>query len=189
MLAGGRGSRLGGGKPLAELGGRALIEWPLAAARDAGLEPVVVAKADSPLPPGLAERGVRLVAEPDEPVHPLAGVAAGLRAVGAPVVVCACDLPFAPAALLGWLALQDDAPVVAPLWSGHVQTMIARYGTEALDALDAAVRAGDSAARAVERAGLRTFDDAAVEGVGDPARVFLDVDSPGDLARAATLLD
>ena len=50
VLAGGRGRRLGGAKPAAELCGRPLVAWPLEAARAAGLEAVVVAKAGTPLP-------------------------------------------------------------------------------------------------------------------------------------------
>ena len=51
VLAGGAGSRLGGAKATALFAGRPLIEHVVAAARAGGLEPVVVAKARSPLPP------------------------------------------------------------------------------------------------------------------------------------------
>ena len=44
VLAGGRGSRLGGAKPTAELAGRPLISYPLAALAEAGLDAAVVAK-------------------------------------------------------------------------------------------------------------------------------------------------
>jgi len=37
VLAGGKGSRFGGGKLLAELGGRPLVEWPIAALEAAGV--------------------------------------------------------------------------------------------------------------------------------------------------------
>lgn len=47
VLAGGRGSRLGGAKATAELAGRPLISYPLAALAEAGLEAVVVAKPDT----------------------------------------------------------------------------------------------------------------------------------------------
>jgi molybdopterin-guanine dinucleotide biosynthesis protein A len=57
VLAGGRGRRLGGSKPLAQFGGAPLIERPLAAAREAGLDAVVVAKADTPLLARLAHGG------------------------------------------------------------------------------------------------------------------------------------
>jgi len=49
VLAGGRGSRLGDAKPTADLAGRPLISYPLAALTAAGLEPFVVAKPSSDL--------------------------------------------------------------------------------------------------------------------------------------------
>ena len=52
ILAGGRSSRMGSPKALVELGGRPLVAWVLAAALDAGLEAVVVAKPGSALPAG-----------------------------------------------------------------------------------------------------------------------------------------
>ena len=74
VLAGGRGSRLGGDKAMAVLGGQALISYPLAAARQAGLEEaIVVAKRSSRLP-SLAGR-VRY--EPELPEHPLCGIVRG----------------------------------------------------------------------------------------------------------------
>ena len=82
VLAGGRGRRMGEPKPLAKLRGTPLIEWPLAAAREAGLDAVVVAKAATPLP-----EGVRVWHEPDEPFHPLLGVVTALECAGEPVVV------------------------------------------------------------------------------------------------------
>ena len=50
VLASGRGSRLGGAKATAELGGRPLISYPLVALAAAGIEAVVVAKGDTELP-------------------------------------------------------------------------------------------------------------------------------------------
>jgi molybdopterin-guanine dinucleotide biosynthesis protein A len=47
ILAGGRSSRMGEPKAGIELAGRPLISYPIAAARIAGLEPLVVAKAAS----------------------------------------------------------------------------------------------------------------------------------------------
>ena len=61
VLAGGASRRMGAPKPLAPLGGRPLISYPLGAAARAGLRAVVVAKADTPLP----EVGVPVWGEPD----------------------------------------------------------------------------------------------------------------------------
>ena len=65
VLAGGRGSRLGGAKATALLAGEPLIAHVLRAA--AGFETVVVAKRATPLP----AVDVPVWIEPDEPFHPL----------------------------------------------------------------------------------------------------------------------
>lgn len=188
LLAGGRGSRLGGAKPLALLGGRPLVEWPLEAVVAAGLEPWIAAKSDTSLPPDLSQRGVSVLTEPDEPAHPLAGVAAALRAIQAPIVVCACDMPFVSQELLKWLAAQAGAPVVAPFWQGRTQSVLARYEPAALDAIDRAIANGDSAAAALSDAGARLIDADELERFGDPARTFFDIDTPADLEAAESLI-
>jgi molybdenum cofactor guanylyltransferase len=97
VLAGGRGRRMGGdSKPGAELGGRPLIAWPVAAALAAGLETVIVAKRSTPLPAA----GVPVWHEPDDPTHPLAGVVAALERAGRPVVAIPCDMPLLTPELL-----------------------------------------------------------------------------------------
>lgn len=93
VLAGGRGSRLGGAKAAVELGGHPLIAYPLAALAEAGIEAVVCAKAGKD-PPPLPSRGsfvrpgttkeprneVPVLEEPEFPRHPLCGIVAALRA-------------------------------------------------------------------------------------------------------------
>jgi molybdopterin-guanine dinucleotide biosynthesis protein A len=102
VLAGGEGSRLGGAKAAAPLAGRPLISYPIAAARSAGLEVFVVAKASSELPP----LDVEVVVEPEQPRHPVLGVLSALERSGenGAVLALACDMPFLPAELLRWLA-------------------------------------------------------------------------------------
>jgi molybdopterin-guanine dinucleotide biosynthesis protein A len=55
VLAGGRGRRIGGAKPTADLAGRPLISYPLAALAAAGIEAFVVAKPDTELPSSLID--------------------------------------------------------------------------------------------------------------------------------------
>jgi molybdopterin-guanine dinucleotide biosynthesis protein A len=132
VLAGGRGRRMGSPKPLAMLGGTPLIERPLAAAREAGLEAVVVAKAGTPLP-----EGVTVWREPDEPFHPLLGVITALERAAGPVVAVACDQPFVPAALLARLA--GGAAAAAVEVDGRLEPFPARYEPAWLPALRTAL--------------------------------------------------
>ena len=68
VLAGGAASRMRGLKAGAPLDGRPLVDYPVESLR-AGLdEVVVVAKAETELPP--LPDGVEVVVEPAEPVHP-----------------------------------------------------------------------------------------------------------------------
>ncbi|MDA0159475.1 NTP transferase domain-containing protein [Solirubrobacter ginsenosidimutans] len=95
VLAGGRGSRLGGAKPTAVLGGEPLLARVLRAA--SGFEPVVVAKRDTVLPP----LDVPVWIEPDEPFHPLTGLVTALER--GPCVAVACDQPWVTGELLSAL--------------------------------------------------------------------------------------
>jgi molybdopterin-guanine dinucleotide biosynthesis protein A len=126
VLAGGRGSRLGGAKPGVPLAGRPLIAWPLAAAAAAGLEAVVVAKQASPLP----ALDVPVWLEADTPTHPLLGVVTALeRAGGRDVLVLGCDMPFVTADALRVLAAAE-APAAVP-----GEPLFARYGRGQLPAM------------------------------------------------------
>ena len=101
VLAGGRGRRMGGAKATALLRGEPLIARPLAAARAAGLDAVVVAKPDTELP----ELDVPVWTEPDLPVHPLRGLVTALE--HGPLIAVACDQPWVTADVLRALAAHD----------------------------------------------------------------------------------
>ncbi|MBK5110308.1 MAG: molybdenum cofactor guanylyltransferase [Thermoleophilia bacterium] len=184
VLAGGRASRLGGAKATAELAGRPLIEYPLSAADQAGLATIVVAKADSPLPPIDRE----IVIEPDLPRHPLAGVVAALE-VGRdrPVLVLGCDLPLIGPELLRWLAGQSG-PVVVPLAEGHLQPLAALYRPEILPALRAGLEAAVSLKDLVVSLDPRIVGEEELAPFGDPAEMFANVNTPEDLRRVTALL-
>jgi molybdopterin-guanine dinucleotide biosynthesis protein A len=183
LLAGGRGSRLGGNKALALLAGRPLICHPLAALRRAVGEVAVVAKPDTELP---ALSGVAVWREPPDPRHPLVGIVHALeRAQGRPVLVCAADLPFVTIAVLRELADLDPAgapAVVASSAHRGLQPLLGCYQPEAGELLRAAAAEGVVAVReAVAGLGpreLRVVDD----------RVLFNVNSPEDLVTAEALL-
>ena len=132
VLAGGAGKRVGGAKASLELCGRPLIAYPIAALREAGLEPVVVAKRDTPLP----ELDVTVVHDASAVLHPLAGVLAALDHAGGPVVVVGTDMPDIPPQLLRRLADADEeAEVVVATAAGRLEPLCARYSPAAREAL------------------------------------------------------
>jgi molybdopterin-guanine dinucleotide biosynthesis protein A len=204
VLAGGRGSRLGGTKPTADLAGRPLISYPLAALAEAGLETVVVLKPGTDLggrplvreaglkttaPDGAGQRttageaDVAVLYEPTEPVHPLAGIVAALRQTGRPIVVVGCDFPFVPAALLRALADAPE-PLVVPAPGGQAQPLVARWTPALLPALEDALAREEPLRRTVAALSPRLLEDAELAPFGDPARVFFNVNTPADLRRA-----
>ena len=171
VLAGGRGRRMGTPKPLAQLDGAPLIARPLAAAAAAGLDAVVVAKPDTPLP-ALA---VPVWHEPAEPVHPLLGVVTALARAAQPVVAVACDMPFVPPELLARLASGPEAAVTV---GGRLEPFPARYEPAALPVLRAALADGASV-----RATLAALAPATLE--LEDGRPLASVNTPEELAAAA----
>ncbi len=179
VLAGGRSRRIGGAKALAELGGRPLISYPLAALSAAGLDPVVVAKSRSPLP----ELDCPVLREPALPSHPLCGVIAALRwGGGRPVVVVGCDMPFVTGPLLAWLAGLDG--LVVPEVDERLQPLLARYEPAHAGALEIALHGGQSMHDAIAALRPRVVGERQLRRFGDPRTLFFNVNRPSDLLLA-----
>lgn len=186
VLAGGRGRRLGGDKAIVELEGRALVHYPVEALHSVCDDVVVVAKRDTLLPSLSGSAGLWI--EPDEPRHPLVGVAHALGlAAGRAVLVVAVDLPLVDAAVLRAILAAEigpptpDATVVAPYAYGSLQPFCALYRPEALAA---GLKDFDPSARTievVEALGVRV-----VEGLDETA--FFNVNAPEDVLRASVLI-
>ncbi|MPV49080.1 NTP transferase domain-containing protein [Pseudactinotalea sp. HY160] len=143
ILAGGRGSRLGGvRKAELRVDGDALLAYVLAAV-EACSERVVVGFPDLDVP-----AGVVLTREDPPGSGPAAGIAAGMARVGAGadwVLVLACDLPGAGEIVPELLAAAAAAPA-------QVESILARTPSADLPPGD---RAGD---RGGDRAGVRAGD-------------------------------
>jgi molybdenum cofactor guanylyltransferase len=183
VLAGGAGSRMGGAKERADLHGQPLISYPLAAVAEAGLEAVVCAKPGDELPP----LEVPVLREPEHPRHPLCGIVAALRAgEGRPLVVVACDLPFASAGLIRGLA---EAPelLVVPTLDGRPQPLLARYEPSLLPELEAALAREEPLARTVEGLEPRLLGEDELSRFGDPRRLLFNVNDPADLREAEAI--
>lgn len=179
ILAGGRGTRMGGPKASALLAGRPLLDYPVAAARAAGLEVAVVAKPQAALP----QLSVAVWEEPAKPLHPLCGLVCALRQAGdRAVVAVACDMPFVTAPLLSWLA--DAEGEVVPELGGRLHPLLARYRTQSIGALAAALERRTSAQEAARELKPRLVGDAELGPFGEPERLLFNVNTPADLERA-----
>lgn len=179
VLAGGRSRRMGVPKAGVLLEGRPLLAHVTAAARQAGLRPVVVAKRGSALP---EVADLERWDEPDEPTHPLTGVAAALRRAGEPVVVVPVDLPWVPPALLAHLAGRTDALAVVE-GAGRLHPLLGRSTPGCADALAAAADAGDRVVATVRALGATIVGDEVLAPFGDAVGFLRNVNRPEDLTR------
>jgi molybdopterin-guanine dinucleotide biosynthesis protein A len=178
VFVGGAGTRMGG-RPKGLLpgpGGATLVARWVTLLGELGVPVVLVGE-------GSAYQGLGLPMLADEPpgIGPLGGLVALLRhAGGAPVLALACDLPFAPRALVErLLGAPFDAPVVAPRRDGRWEPLFARY--EAARVLPRAV-----ARAASEHHGLQgLLDDVGADVLPllpDEETELRDWDSPADVA-------
>lgn len=187
LLAGGRGTRLGGAvKPLLDVGGATLLATAVAAARDASADPITVVA--PVLDPDLAVEWVR-----EDPPYggPAAATAAALESwpvASEPewTLLLACDLPEARAAVrrlvhdLPLLPADTDGlclgdPASRPQWlTGAYRTAVLRNAASTLP---------DHGTGASMRALLA---DLAITVVAAPAPLTRDVDTWEDLEQART---
>lgn len=191
ILAGGRASRFGGAaKGLERVGDVRIIDriaGALGEMADATLLVTSVPDSAQWLP------GARVV--PD--LHPGVGSLGGLHAAlahadGADVLVVAWDMPFVSAPLLAALRTRGEAgdvDAVLPRSESGAggEPLCAWYAGRCLAVAEALVRAGERRAGALA-ASVRTarLDPAPF---GDPARLFANVNTPDELARAGALAD
>lgn len=174
VLAGGRGSRLGGDKALVELAGVPLVQYPLKAAQEAGLDAVVVAKPTTRLP----HLDARILLEPEQPTHPLLGIITALQQYET-VLAIPCDMPFVSAATLGALAASPvDLATLTPN-----QPFPSLYRRAVLPQLREALEANQSM-KAAQAHSPRAH---AMSSSTDPAPQF-SVNTPEDLAAAEARL-
>lgn len=171
---------MGTPKAAVRLDGRPLLEHAAAAARAAGLRPVVVAKRDSVLPdvPDLQRWD-----DPDDPAHPLAGVAAALSRAMAPIVVLPVDLPLVPGGLLRYLADRPESLVVVE-GAGRLHPLLARVAPVHTAALGAAAAAGAPVVATVRALRAVVVPERTVACWGDPATLLTNVNRPADLEDA-----
>jgi molybdopterin-guanine dinucleotide biosynthesis protein A len=186
ILAGGQASRYGGlPKGLERVGGRRVIDRVADALRECTDDLLLVANA-----PAAADwlPGVRVAADVRPGLGSLGGIHAALVHAGGPALVVAWDMPFVPPALLRALrAAGGDADAAVPESDSKrgLEPLCAYYGPACIAAIERRLDAGD-------RRVISFYDDVRVRRIlaedvarfGDPALLFLNINTPDDLARA-----
>ncbi len=191
VLAGGANRRFGSPKGLARVGGVRIVDRVAEALRAATTELLLVANA-----PGADGwlSGVPTIGDAMPGGGGLSGVHAALLHMRRPVLVVAWDMPFVSVGLLRELVRRcaaDGADACFPESPSPVglEPFCACFAPSCLPALEQALAAGRSGgaqfARAISGATwLRPHDVAAF---GDPARLFLSVNTAADLAAAEAM--
>lgn len=144
ILAGGRGTRIGGDKGLQILHDKPLIRWVLEAVRQESSEIYINANTNSA---EYENYGYSVIADqlPDWP-GPLAGLHAALLLAKCDYVMCVpCDVPFLPADLISRMQstlTQNDFEAAVAVVGGRRQPAIALYQKAVLSKLNAYMSAG-----------------------------------------------
>jgi len=186
ILAGGAASRYGGlPKGLEKVGGQRIIDRVASALRDVTDTLLLVAnhpEASTWLP------GVPLGADIVPNAGGLGGIHAALHHARSAVLVVAWDMPFVPPGLLSRLRELGDGADVAVPESGSrrgVEPLCAFYATSCLPAIEQSLAMDDLRVvgfhASVRVARLPAGD---VSAFGDPALLFMNVNTPDDLAIA-----
>jgi molybdopterin-guanine dinucleotide biosynthesis protein A len=177
ILAGGGSTRMGLDKAALELGGAALLDRELAAARAAGLEPLVAGRT---APAGADWRGL---ADERPGQGPLGGLVTALRHLRRPCLAVAVDLPLVGADGLTWLAGCASAPGAVADCAGDPLPVFAAWWPELLPEMELRLERGErSLHRLIAAAGLAL---APVPGWLLPR--LLPCNTPEEFARVARL--
>ena len=188
VLSGGASTRYGSPKALASVGGRRIVDRVIEAL--GAVMPDLIGITNDPAL-GVAI-GLPFRADVHTGMGALGGIHAALRwAVEddrSGILAVACDMPFLEAALLQ--RLLDDAPnadVVVPESGGRrgIEPLCAWYGIGCLPAIESAIARGDVRVIAFHTdVHVRRIVRSEVERFGDPATLFLNVNTPEDHERA-----
>ncbi|MGH7332011.1 MAG: molybdenum cofactor guanylyltransferase [Candidatus Rokuibacteriota bacterium] len=189
IQAGGRSTRMGGEpKALITVGGQRIIERVMHAVASAVDDVLVVTNT----PDLYAFLGVPMVPDAFPDHGSLGGIYSGLQAAsGDAAFTVACDMPFlSPAVVRLVVARAGQADVVIPRVGGQLQALHALYARACLPHVEERLRAGQlKIAGFFEHVSVLEIPEEELAGLGDPARAFMNVNTPDELERARALAD
>ena len=187
IQAGGRSTRMGGEpKALMTLGGRRIVERVVAAIAREVDDLLVVTNT----PDLYAFLGLPMVSDALPDHGSLGGIYTGLlRAPGDAAFTVACDMPFLRADVARLvIARAAEADVVIPRVGDQLETLHACYARACLPAMEARLRAGRLKITGFfDDVRVLEVDEAAIRALADPALVFMNVNTPDELARARAI--
>lgn len=189
VLAGGRGRRVGGDKAALDVGGRALVQRAVDALVQTDLDPVLVLRADQPVP---VETGaIAVLQDRVADAGPLAGLHALLSWLTEEwALVVACDQPFLAPELLHGLIDQHRADIDAVVGRtmDRREPLPGLYRTTCLPVVERMLARGDRDLRAL-LASIRLHEvPLDILRRWDPELLsYTNVNTPEELAKARAL--
>ena len=188
VQAGGKSTRMGGEpKALMALGGRRIVERVVAAIAPVVDDVLVVTNT----PELYAFLGLPMVGDVFPDHGSLGGIYSGLAAATGDVAfTVACDMPFLRTDVARLVIERaGEADVVIPRVGDQLETLHACYAKACLPAMEARLRTGRlkivgffDAVRVTE------IPEAAVRALADPSIVFMNVNTPDELAQARAIV-
>ena len=187
IQAGGRSTRMGGEpKALMEVGNGRIVDRVVRALREVSDDLLLVTNT----PELYASLGLPMVPDVFPDSGSLGGIYSGLAAApGEAAFTVACDMPFlSPDVMRLVTSRAHEADVVAPLVDGQWETLHACYGKACLGPIEQRLRAGRFKITGFfPDVRVLAIPEAEVARWGRPEVVFMNVNTPDDLARARAL--
>lgn len=178
-----------GGRPkaLMELGGRRIIERVLTAVEGAVDDLLLVTNT----PELYGFLGLPTVGDVFPDGGSLGGIYSGLRAIpGGAAFTVACDMPFLSAQVVRLVVGRaPEGDVVIPRVAGQYETLHAVYGRACLSPMETRLRAGRlKVVGFFPDVRVVTVEEEEIARHGDPAVIFMNVNTPEELDRARALV-
>ena len=187
VQAGGKSTRMGGEpKALIDLGGRRIVERVVAAIAPVVDHVLVVTNT----PELYAFLGLPMVGDVFPDHGSLGGIYSGLKAApGDAAFTVACDMPFLRADVArAVIAHAGEADVVIPRVGDQLETMHALYAKACLPHIEDRLRAGRfKIVGFFDDVRVLEISEDEVRRLADPSVVFMNVNTPDELARARAL--
>ncbi len=188
IQAGGRSTRMGGRpKALLELGGRRIIERVVDAVAPSVSDLIIVTNT----PELYAFLGLSMVADVYPDGGSLGGIYSGLKAAaGEAAFTVACDMPFLhPEVVRLVVERAESGDVVIPRVGGQLETLHAAYAKSCLPHIEERLVAGRlKIVEFFERVRVVEIPEAEIARFRDPAIVFMNVNTPDELAKAREIV-
>ena len=187
IQAGGRSTRMGGRpKALLELGGRRIIDRVAHVVRQVADDLLLVTNT----PELYASLGLPMVPDVFPDGGSLGGIYSGLLAAsGDAAFTVACDMPFLMPEVARLVTERaGEADVIVPRVGEQWETLHACYGKACLGPMERRLREGRLKITGFfDEVRVLAIPEAEIARLADPARVFMNVNTPEELARTRAL--